>query len=363
MKSKNVEFKKKPNQKAFLILSDGSVFEGKNMGASGTTVGEVVFTTGMVGYQETLTDPSYYGQMVAQTFPLIGNYGLNPEDYESEKPWVKGYIVREWCQEPSNFRSAWNLDEFLYQHEIVGIHDIDTRALTRKIREAGVMNGAITTSYPENMADFLEEIKEYTISQAVKAVSTKENKTFQIENSTYHVALYDYGYRASIVKKLMELGCRVTVLPYNTSLAQIDEIKADGIVLSNGPGNPSENIEAINILKDFIATDLPIMGIGLGHQLLALANGGKTEKLKYGHRGSNQPIKDKKENKVFVSRQNHGYTVIGESIDEKVGLISHYNSNDGSCEGIEYASGNAFGLQYQPEDEFDLFIQLMSKKI
>ncbi|MEL7657658.1 MAG: carbamoyl phosphate synthase small subunit [Bacillota bacterium] len=360
----------KEDQIAYLILEDGTVYQGKGFGARGTAIGEVVFTTGMTGYQETLTDPSYYGQIVTQTFPLIGNYGLNDSDGESAKSWVKGYIVREWCEEPSNFRSKYTINQFLKEQNVIGIYDIDTRALTKKIREHGVMNGAITTDMPEEMDAFLQELKAYVIKDAVKSVSCSEKNFYPAEEEKFHVALYDYGYKTNILRSLIERGCSVTVVPYNTTFEEIQKINPDGIMLSNGPGDPSENVESISILKELMESGIPIFGICLGHQLLALANGAKTKKLKYGHRGANQPVADKIRDRVFVTSQNHGYAVVGETLDKNVGFVSHANVNDESCEGITYENGKAFTVQFHPEAcagpldtkyLFDTFIQMMQK--
>jgi carbamoyl-phosphate synthase small subunit len=371
MKEKDEQSKmKEVEQTAYLVLEDGTVYRGKRFGVEGTAVGEVVFITGMTGYQETLTDPSYYGQIVTQTFPLIGNYGLNDTDSESAKSWVKGYIVREWCEEPSNFRSQFTLEEYLKKQNIIGIYDIDTRALTKKIREYGVMNGAITTELPEDMAAFLEELRGYRILDAVKSVSCTEKTFFPAPVEKYHVALYDYGYKANILRSLLQRGCSVTVVPFNTSVEEIMNMKPDGIMLSNGPGDPAENTEPIEILKGLMNSGIPIFGICLGHQLLALANGAKTEKLKYGHRGANQPVADRTRDRVFVTSQNHGYAVVGDTLNQEVGAVSHCNVNDGSCEGITYAGGKAFTVQFHPEAcagpldtqyLFDQFIQMMSQ--
>lgn len=359
----------KEERNAYLILEDGTVYQGKGFGVEGKSVGEVVFTTGMTGYQETLTDPSYYGQIVTQTFPLIGNYGLNDFDSESEKAWVKGYIVREWCEEPSNFRSKYTMDEFLKMNNIIGIYDIDTRALTKKIREHGVMNGAITTELPSNLSAFLKELSGYTIRDAVKSVSSMEKIFYPAKKEKYHVVLYDYGCKANIVRSLLQRDCSVTVVPYNTPLEMIQKLNPDGLMLSNGPGDPAENTEAIGILKELMASGIPIFGICLGHQLLALANGARTEKLKYGHRGANQPVLDKTKDRVFITSQNHGYAVVGETMDPEIGFVSHINVNDGSCEGITYKNGRAFTVQFHPEvcagpeDTqylFDQFIKMMS---
>jgi carbamoyl-phosphate synthase small subunit len=370
MENNSSTAKEKDEHAAYLILEDGTVYTGKGFGVKGQTVGEVVFTTGMTGYQETLTDPSYYGQIVTQTFPLIGNYGLNDFDGESGKSWVKGYIVREWCEEPSNFRSKYTMDEFLKNNNIIGIYDIDTRALTKKIREHGVMNGAITTELPRNMNAFLKELNGYVIQDAVKSVSSQEMIFYPARKEKYSVVLYDYGCKANIIRSLLARDCSVTVVPYNTELEKIRRLRPDGIMLSNGPGDPAENTEAIEILKELMDSGTPIFGICLGHQLLALANGAKTQKLKYGHRGANQPVADKTRDRVFVTSQNHGYAVVGDTLNEKVGFVSHSNANDGSCEGITYANGRAFTVQFHPEAcagpqdtqyLFDRFIQMMSQ--
>ena len=356
---------------AYLILEDGTVYEGKGFGAKGSAIGEVVFTTGMTGYQETLTDPSYYGQLVTQTFPLIGNYGINEVDGESEKAWMKGYIVREWCEEPSNFRCGATLDEYLKTQNVVGIYDIDTRALTKKTREHGVMNGAITTELPGDMGEFLKKLRTYTIKNAVSSVSCTEKTFHQAEDAKFHVVLLDYGAKTNILRSLLERGCSVTVVSHNTTAEEIKEMKPDGIMLSNGPGDPAENKAAIAELKKLMSTEIPIFGICLGHQLLALANGAKTEKLKYGHRGANQPVVDRLRDRVFITSQNHGYAVLGNTMDEAVGFVSHHNANDGSCEGITYKNGKAFTVQFHPEAcsgpldtkyLFDTFIAMMNQE-
>ena len=363
--------REKTDYPAYLILEDGTIYTGQGFGARGTTIGEVVFTTGMTGYQETLTDASYYGQIITQTFPLIGNYGLNDQDAESEKSWAKGYIVREWCKEPSNFRNQYTLDVFLKKQNVVGIYGIDTRALTKKIREFGVMNGCITTEIPEDFHAFMKELKSYEIKEAVKSVSCQEFAHHKSDNGKHHVVLYDYGYKANILRNLLKRNCAVTVVPFDTTLDEIKKIKPNGIMLSNGPGDPAENKETIAILKDLMTSGIPIFGICLGHQLLALANGAKTQKLKYGHRGVNQPVIDKMKDRIFITSQNHGYTVMGETLPEEIGCVSHYNANDRSCEGIEYANGIAYTVQFHPEASagpqdtehlFDKFVSLMKEK-
>lgn len=349
-KENDVEKAYKDIRPAYLILADGTVFKGRNMGIAGTTIGEVVFTTGMTGYQETLTDPSYYGQLVTQTFPLIGNYGVNSEDKESSRVWVSGYIVREVCFEPSNFRCEETLEQYLEEHEIIGIYDIDTRALTKKIRETGVMNGAITTEWPEDMDALLKEINDFTIKDAVASVSYDDPMTFTIDDPVCKVVLMDYGYKKNILRSLNQRGCEVLVMPHDTTLEQIRKVDPDGIMLSNGPGDPEENKEIIANLKEILEeSEYPVLGICLGHQLMALANGAKTEKLKFGHRGGNQPVFDTNKNRIFVTTQNHGYAVVSESITPDIGRVSHYNANDKSCEGVIYNRPATFTVQFHPE--------------
>ena len=354
-------------KKAALILADGTVFEGRAFGACGTTVGEIVFTTAMTGYQETLTDPSYCGQIVTQTFPLIGNYGVNKADPESNGSAVAGYIVREHCEMPSNFRCEGTLDGYLKDLGIVGIYDIDTRSLTKIIRESGVMNGAIVSGEFDR-DKLLEEIRAYKVGAVVPKVSVKEKEFYPAENPGFNVVLMDYGYKFNIRRELQKRGCNVTVMPYNATAEEIKAQNPDGIMLSNGPGDPQENTEAINTLKALIPEGIPTFGICLGHQLLALANGAKTEKLKYGHRGGNQPVKDLALDKTFITSQNHGYAVISESVPESAGKVSHINGNDGTCEGVRYTNAPAFTVQFHPEAcggphdtsyLFDEFIKMM----
>lgn len=357
-------------KKAFLILANGEVFEGKSFGKEGTTIGEIVFTTAMTGYQETLTDPSYCGQIVTQTFPLIGNYGTNGEDYESKASVVNGYIVREWCEAPSNFRCEEDIDTFLKKYGVIGLYDIDTRKLTRIIRETGVMNGMITTVpvNAEDMADTLERIRSFNVGKVVPKVSIKEKDVWVNENKKYSVALLDYGYKRHIRKELLNRGCEVTLLPWNTTAEEIVALKPDGIMLSNGPGDPTDNPESIQTLKDLMKYNIPTFGICLGHQLMALAHGAQTVKLKYGHRGGNQPVTDLELDRTFITSQNHGFAVVSESITEDMGKVSHINGNDGTCEGVKYSQNPIFTVQFHPEARggprdtsylFDRFIELM----
>lgn len=359
------------NNKAYLLLADGTVFEGRPLGLTGTTIGEIVFNTSMTGYEEILTDASYYGQIVTQTYPLIGNYGVNDEDTESRRSWVKGYIVREECEEPSNFRSAGTVDEMLKKQKIIGLCGIDTRRLTRIIREHGVMNGAITDSEGmKNKDALLKEIRQYTIKDAVKSVTIEEKITAKAPGGKYKVALIDYGYKVNILRSLVSRGCNVTVYPAFTSPDEILRSNPDGIMLSNGPGDPADCHEAIENLKVLSKAQVPIFGICLGHQLLALANGAKTVKLKYGHRGANHPVKDLSRDRTYITSQNHGYAVLADTVDENIGTVSHINLNDGTVEGIRYKNGHMFTVQFHPEASpgpkdsgylFDEFISMMKK--
>lgn len=357
-------------EKAYLLLADGKVFEGYSFGEKGTVIGEVVFTTALTGYQETLTDPSYYGQIVTQTFPLIGNYGVNDEDYESNKSYVSGYIVREWCDKPSNFRMQGDINSFLEKQNIIGIHSIDTRSLTRRIREAGVMNGMITTEdvYAKK-EELLEKIRSYKIVSAVDSVTQTEEFFYPAEKSGCKVVLFDFGYKRNIRNELVKRGCDVVVVPAKTNAEKIKEINPDGIMLSNGPGDPEENTEIISNLKEISKLGIPMFGICLGHQLMALANGGRTEKLKYGHRGANQPVIDLVSGKTYVTSQNHGYAVVNDSIDKSIAEVSHINANDKTCEGVRYKNINAFTVQFHPEAHggpldtsylFDEFVQMIA---
>ncbi|HHW22978.1 MAG TPA: carbamoyl phosphate synthase small subunit [Clostridiaceae bacterium] len=333
------------NDKAYLVLENGKIFEGCRLGADGDVIGEIVFTTGMTGYLETLTDKSYYGQIIMQTYPLIGNYGVIPEDFESSTVSAKGYIVKSICEEPSNFRSKGSLDAFLKERNIVGICDIDTRELTIILRDKGTMNGLITTN-PEN-AD-LEKIRSYRVAKPVENVSVKE-KTVINDEGLYNIAMLDFGYKANIVRELVKRNCRVVLMPHDTPAEEITGYNPDGIMLSNGPGDPADNVEVIGNLKKLIKSGIPVFGICLGHQLMALANGFVTKKLKYGHRGANQPVKDLDMDRVYITSQNHGYYVTGESIDESVAKPWFINMNDGTCEGIRYLNGPYFSVQFHPE--------------
>ncbi len=333
-------------KKAYLLLANGKVFEGCSFGAQGKAIGEVVFTTGVVGFQETLTDPSCCGQIITQTFPLVGNYGINGEDFESARSYAKGYIVREWCDAPSNFRMTEDLDQFLKEQGVIGLYGIDTRALTRILRENGAMNGCITTQLPEDKTQLLQEIADYRVTGAVEETACRESQSFPVEDSKYTIALYDFGYQYSIRRWLNRLGCSVVVVPPLTNAQEIKELHVDGIMLSNGPGDPAENQAIIANLKELAKTGLPILGAGLGHQMMALAMGGETAKMKHGHRGGNQPVTDLDFGTTFITSQNHGYTVT--SIPQEIGRISHVNANDQTCEGVRYTAFPCVTVQFHP---------------
>ena len=370
--------------KAYLVLENGMVYEGRAIGCwpdsdAEAAVGELVFTTGMTGYLETLTDPSYAGQIIMQTFPMIGNYGVISQDFEG-KSFAKGYVVHELIDTPSNVRSEGKLDTFLKEQGIPGICGVDTRALTRLIRENGVMNACLYQSsefkvQSANMPGLPERIREYQVKNVVAEVSTKEVLEFGpgsptsaacscAEGETLHVVLIDYGAKRNIIRCLVKRGCRVTVVPHDTPAEEILALKPDGVMLSNGPGDPAENeFEVQQIAK--LVGKLPVFGICLGHQLTALAMGGKTYKLKYGHRGANQPVTDGK--RTWITTQNHGYAVESESM-KGTAQLSFRNANDQSCEGLEYPGKRCFTVQFHPEAcagphdtefLFDRFLRMM----
>ena len=348
-------------KKGYLILQDGQVFEGVRFGAEADTVGELVFTTGMCGYVETLTDPSYAGQIVMQTYPLIGNYGIIREDFEGACC-VKGYVVREYCDTPSNFRTDCDLDAYLKEQGVPGLCGVDTRELTRIIREHGVMNAAICDEIPAD----LTPIETYAVTGVVEAVSCKEPSVHPAEGEErFRVSLLDYGAKRNIVRELQKRGCTVTVLPASTSAEDILAADPDGVMLSNGPGDPAENVYQIEQIRKLLGK-VPMFGICLGHQLTALAAGGSTYKLKYGHRGVNQPVRDVEGVRTYITSQNHGYAVDSDTV--KLGKVRFANANDGTCEGIDYPELKAFTVQFHPEActgpkdtsfLFDRFVDLM----
>lgn len=394
------------NMKAFLILEDGTVFEGKHIGADREIISEIVFNTSMAGYLEVLTDPSYAGQAVCMTYPLIGNYGICKDDCESIKPWPDGFIVRELSRIPSNFRNDMPIQQYLEENDVPGIAGIDTRALTKILREKGTMNGMITTNENFNFAEIQPKLKAYTTGKVVEKVTCKEkyivNPTTDLaqngplsgsarfDREAYNrgeresrptlvnelngkglrVALLDFGAKANIPHSLAQRGCEVTVFPALTSAEEVIAMKPDGIMLSNGPGDPKECTSIIEEIKKLYQTDIPIFAICLGHQLMALANGIDTHKLKYGHRGGNHPVKDLATGRVYISSQNHGYVVDTDKLNPEIAVPAFINVNDGTNEGLAYTGKNIFTVQYHPEacpgpqDSgylFDRFIDMMKQ--
>lgn len=355
--------------KAYLILEDGTVFEGTSIGSAREVISEIVFNTSMTGYLEVLTDPSYAGQAVVMTYPLIGNYGICREDTESKRAWPDGYIVRELSRIPSNFRSGDTINHFLEEQDIPGISGIDTRALTKILREKGTMNGMITTNSNYDLEEVTRRIQEYTVTGVVLKTTVKE--PYVIPGDGKKVALLDCGAKNNIARSLAKRGCEVTVYPADTPAEEILKTNPDGIMLSNGPGDPAENVEIIKEVRKLYESDVPIFAICLGHQLMALATGARTYKLKYGHRGGNHPVKDLETGRVYITSQNHGYAVDEESLDPKVAIPAFSNVNDRTNEGLKYVGKNIFTVQYHPEacpgpqDSgylFDRFIRMMEEK-
>lgn len=351
-------------KKRYLILEDGTIFQGWAFGADETAVGELVFNTSVVGYVETLTDPTYCGQIILQTFPLIGNYGIMEEDFVG-KPLCRGYVVKEYCRRPSNFRCEYDLDTFLKNNNIPGICGVDTRELTIRLREYGVVNAMIADRIPEDM----DEIASYAVKGAVEQATSHECEEYPAQGEEqHHVALIDYGAKLSLIRSLTARGCRVTSLPAAASAEDILALNPDGILLSDGPGNPAENTVCIAVIRELLDKK-PIFGVGLGHQLLALAMGGKTFKLKYGHHGGNQPCHMEGTRRTYITAQNHGYAVTAASVPG--GVERFVNANDGTNEGMEYPEHRAFSVQFQPEAcsgsgnrniLFDRFTQLMKEE-
>jgi carbamoyl-phosphate synthase, small subunit len=352
--------------KAYLILEDGSVYDGENVGALREAVSEIVFNTSMTGYLEVMTDPSYAGQAVVMTYPLIGNYGICHEDMESDRPWIDGLIVRELSEVASNFRNEDSIQNFLIKNNIPCICGIDTRDLTKRLREHGTMNGFITVDSSFVVEKILQRIKEYSVKDVVKRTSTKE--TYILPGKGKRVVLIDFGAKKNIARQLQKRGCEVIVVPCDTKAKEILKLKPDGIMLSNGPGDPKENVDIIKEIKKLYDTDIPIFAICLGHQLMALATGANTYKLRYGHRGGNHPVKDLETGRTYISSQNHGYAVDESTLDKNICVPAFVNVNDGTNEGLRYINKKIFTVQYHPEacpgprDSsylFDKFIKMM----
>lgn len=364
---------------AYLILEDGTTFTGRSIGSTKDVISEIVFNTSMTGYLEVLTDPSYAGQAVVMTYPLIGNYGICREDMEAKVSNTDGFIVRELSRLGSNFRNEQSIQDFLVEQDIPGIEGIDTRALTKILREKGTMNGMITTKIPENMEEALAKIKDYSVRGVVDKVTTKEivsyrpgdlNTDSNISVSK-KVAILDVGTKFNIARCLLKRGCEVTIFPARTNPEDILAINPDGIMLTNGPGDPKECTEVIQNLKSLYQSDVPIFAICLGHQLMALATGCDTEKMKYGHRGANHPVKDLETGRVYISSQNHGYMVKEDSVPSDIAEVAFINVNDKTVEGLKYKNKNIFTVQFHPEacagpkDSevlFDRFIKMMEER-
>lgn len=357
---------------AVLVLEDGTVFQGQSFGAEGRCLGEVVFNTGMVGYQEIVTDPSYAGQIVTLTYPLIGNYGVNPEDNESAQPQVRGLIVREACPVPSNWRAEKSLSQYLQEYGIVAMEGIDTRALTRKLRTAGTMRGLLST-VPEDALvspEVIAEIKAQPLfgKQLLQQVSTPE--VYQIPGGKYRVAVLDLGIKQNILKMLHSLDCDLTVFPHTASAGDILGLNPDGVFLSNGPGDPKDAGEAIAAMQEIVSRK-PVFGICLGYQVTALALGADTYKMKFGHRGVNHPVKDMNNGRVYITAQNHGFAVAEESLAGKDIVVTHRNLNDNTVEGIKHLRLPVFAVQYHPESApgphdsaylFNNFLEAMAER-
>lgn len=333
--------------KAFLILEDGHVFTGTSIGSRKEIISEIVFNTSMTGYLEVLTDPSYAGQAVCMTYPLIGNYGICYEDTESLRPWPDGYIVREVSRTASNFRSEDTIQNFLKRFDIPGIAGVDTRALTRLLREKGTMNGMITTNEQYDLEEILPRLRAYNTGNVVERVTCSEKSVLKGEGKK--VALLDLGAKNNIARSLHQRGCQVTIYPASTLAKEILADRPDGIMLSNGPGDPKECTQIIQEIWKLYQSDVPIFAICLGHQLMALATGADTYKMKYGHRGGNHPVKDLETGRVYISSQNHGYVVDTNNLDPQVAVPAFVNVNDGTNEGLKYTGKNIFTVQFHPE--------------
>ena len=350
-----------------IVLEDGTEYYGYGFGANVESICELVFNTSMVGYQEIISDPSYTYQMVVMTYPLIGNYGIADEDYETKQPTIGGMIVREYNGQPSNFRYTKTLSEILEENNIPAIQGIDTRKLTRNIRDFGSRK-VLITSADTNLQDAIKKIKEYNIpTNAVEKVSSKKKWYSRTANPKYNVVAVDCGIKLNIVRSLNKRGCNVTVVPYNTSPEIIESLKPDGIFFSNGPGNPEDVTETIELIKQ-LKGKYPIFGICLGHQLISLAYGAKTYKLKFGHRGGNHPVKNLETGKIEITSQNHGYAVDESSLKHTKLEVTHINLLDKTIEGVENKKDKIFSVQYHPESApgpqdstylFDKFINLM----
>ncbi|WP_141505848.1 glutamine-hydrolyzing carbamoyl-phosphate synthase small subunit [Paenibacillus luteus] len=331
---------------ARLLLEDGTLFTGLSFGAEAQMMGEVVFNTGITGYQEVLSDPSYCGQIVTMTYPLIGNYGITRDDFEAMRPFIHGFVVRRHEEVPSNWRAQYSLGQLLKEYGIPGISDIDTRMLTRKLRNYGTMKGLITTGNErvEELAERLNISKLMTDQVA----RTSTSHVFSSPGQGERIVLVDFGAKSGILRELTKRGCDVVVVPHNTTAEEIRRLAPDGIQLSNGPGDPLDVPYAVKMISELLG-EYPIFGICLGHQLFALACGAQTTKLKFGHRGGNHPVKELATNRCYITSQNHGYTVLEDSIQNTPLLVTHINNNDRTIEGLKHNTFPAFSVQYHPE--------------
>ncbi len=355
--------------RASLILANGAVFRGEHIGSTQDRVCEMVFNTSMTGYQEILTNPSCAGLGVVMTYPLIGNYGVNSEDNESDRPWAEALVVRHLAERGSNFRCEGSLNDYLRQHHIPGVKGVDTRALTRLLRNQGTMNGMVTCAESFCLEEALAQVRAHRTEGAVARVTRRQAETLSAAGQERHrVALMDYGVKRSMVECLRRRGCAVTVFPAHTPAGALLAGGFDGVMLSNGPGDPADNREIICEVKVLYESGVPIFGVGLGHQILALAVGAETRRMRFGHRGGNHPVKDLADGRVFITSQGHGYTVAEESVDPAVAEVSHRNVNDGSVEGLQYVRRNCFTAQFHPEGSpgpvdsehlFDRFIGML----
>ena len=355
--------------KATLVLANGNVFSGTSIGSTDDRICEMVFNTSMTGYQEILTDPSYAGQGIVMSYPLIGNYGINSDDNESRRPWAAALVVRHQSPRGSNFRCEETLDDYLKKHDIAGIEGIDTRALTKILRNEGSMSGMVTCAEHFNVAEILKKLGEYRVEGTVELVSRTEIEECPAHGEQkYRVAVLDLGVKQNMIECLRHRGCDVTVFPYNTTAETILAGGFDGAMFTNGPGDPADNLTVIEEVKKIYDSNLPIFAVCLGHQLLALATGASTGPLDYGHRGGNHPVRDIAEKRVFITSQNHGYMVLADTVDPAIAEVSHVNINDNTVEGLRYKRANCFTVQFHPEASpgpkdteylFDRFISSM----
>ena len=334
------------NKTLYLVLENGKVFKGYAIGAEGEAIGETVFQTSVLGYNETITDTKYCGQIVVQTFPLIGNYGIIPEELGSKKCTIAGYIVKSICDAPSNFREEGKLNDYLKENGIVGLCGIDTRELTRIIRDNGTMNGKITGDI-SNIDEILKELKSFDNSVCLSKVSTDTQKEYKAENEEFHAYMYDFGATDEFIKSFTSLGISISLVPYNKIAEEVICARPDGIILSEGPGNPDDYTKILHEMKKLTLTKIPLFGCGLGHQLLAKAFGAKTSKHPYGHRGSNQPVKDLTTGRIYITNQNHGYVVDKDSLSNDI-KVRFENVNDKTIEGLTYSDNKAISVQFMP---------------